>query len=82
MKNFTVKFFGLIGCIMILLSLITIKAGILYLTLMSCFMYIHITITSLSNALVARDIDPKFDVFWKFFFIKISAIGFSIFFTI
>ena len=82
MKNFTVKLFGLIGRTMILLSLITNKGGILYLTLISCFMYIHITITALSNALVARDVDPKFDVLWKFFFMIISAIGFSIFFTI
>ena len=38
--------------------------------------------TTLSNALVARDFDSKGDLFWKLLFMTISAIGFSIYFTI
>lgn len=60
---------------------ISYKTFVLYVSVASLFMYIHITVTTLSNALIARDINSKGDLFWKLLFMTVSTIGFSIFFT-
>lgn len=75
-------FFYLISLIILgLMALISYKTFILYVSIASLFMYAHITVTTLSNALIARDINSRGDLFWKLLFMTISAIGFSIFFT-
>lgn len=75
-------FFYLISLIILgLMASISYKTFVLYVSIASLFMYIHITVTTLSNALVARDINSKGDLFWKLLFMTVSTIGFSIFFT-
>lgn len=75
-------FFYLISLIILgLMASISYKTFVLYVSIASLFMYIHITVTTLSNALIARDINSKGDLFWKLLFMTVSTIGFSIFFT-
>lgn len=75
-------FFYLISLIILgIMASISYKTFVLYVSIASLFMYIHITVTTLSNALIARDINSKGDLFWKLLFMTVSTIGFSIFFT-
>lgn len=75
-------FFYLISLIILgLMASISYKTFVLYISIASLFMYIHVTVTTLSNALIARDINSKGDLFWKLLFMTVSTIGFSIFFT-
>lgn len=58
------------------------KCALLMFSIISILMYSHISITTLSNAFMGRNIDADTDAFWKLFFILCCSIGFSIFFTI
>lgn len=58
------------------------KLSLLATGLFSLLMYTHITITTLANAFVGRNIDPNYDVFWKFLFIVIGTICTTLYFTV
>lgn len=82
MRHINKIFYTISLAILIVMVIISYKAFILFVSITSLMMYLHLTITTLSNALVARDFDSKGDLFWKLLFMTISAIGFSIYFTI
>ena len=82
MRHINKIFYTIYVAILIVMAIISYKAFILFVSITSLLMYLHLTITTLSNALVARDFDSKGDLFWKLLFMTISAIGFSIYFTI
>lgn len=81
MKHINGIFYLVSLLLMIAMSIISYKTFVLYISISSLFMYLHITTTTLCNALVARDFDSKGDLFWKLLFIVVSTVGFSIFFT-
>lgn len=84
MKNVNFTGFILIGSIIIsiILSLFfSIKSGCLFYALFNIGMYIHITITGLSNAFICR-LDSTPDLFWKMFFMIIGIISLTIYFSI
>ena len=82
MRHINKIFYTISLAILIVMCIISYKAFILFVSITSLLMYLHLTVTTLSNALVARDFDSKGDLFWKLLFMTISAIGFSIYFTI
>lgn len=61
---------------------ISIKGGLLFYGLFTLGMYIHLTLTTLSNAFIGREIDAKGDTFWKIVLLTLSCITLTIFFTI
>ena len=81
MRHINKIFYTISLAILIVMGIISYKAFILFVSITSLLMYLHLTITTLSNALVARDFDSKGDLFWKLLFMTISAIGFSVYFT-
>ena len=82
MRHINKIFYTISLAILIVMGIISYKGFTLFVSITSLLMYLHLTITTLSNALVARDFDSKGDLFWKLLFMTISAIGFSIYFTI
>ena len=60
----------------------SIKTSILYFSLFTLLMWLNITLTTLGNAFIGRDIDINYDIAWKITLIVLSSIGFSIYFTI
>lgn len=81
MKHINGLFYTISLIIMAVMSMISYKTFVLYIAISSLLMYLHVTISTLSNALVARDFDSKGDLFWKLLFMTVSAISFSLFFT-
>jgi len=81
MKHINGLFYTISLIIMAVMSMISYKTFVLYIAISSLLMYLHVTISTLSNALVARDFDSKGDLFWKLLLMTVSAISFSIFFT-
>ena len=61
---------------------ISIKSGLLFYGLFTLGMYIHLTLTTLSNAFIGREIDVKGDTFWKIILLTLSCITLTLFFTI
>lgn len=57
---------------------VNIKCGLLFVSGLSFFMYINITITGLCNALVGRELPPANDVFWKVVLMLTTIIPISI----
>lgn len=57
-----------------------LKCGLLFYGLYSLGMYLHITITTLSNALIGRDINISGDLFWKAIFLISFCLCLSLFF--
>ncbi len=83
MKNFLINNFLTIFPIVIALILwwaISFKALLLFYGLFNVGMYIHLTVTTLSNSFIGRDINAKGDVFWKMLFLTISTLCMTIFF--
>lgn len=58
------------------------KAGLLTITIFCLLMYLNTTLTTLGNAMIGRDVDVNYDIFWKIFFIILSSIGFGVYFNI
>lgn len=70
-------------CMAILLWLVvSFKCGILFFGLYSFGIYAHITITTLSNALVGREINVTSDFFWKIVFLLMGCLCLSVFFAV
>lgn len=76
--NNTLIFFPLMVAIILWVSL-GFKSFLLFYGLYSLGMYIHITITTLTNAFIGRDINMKGDVFWKMTFLIIFCLTISLF---
>ena len=69
-------------CIALLLWwLVSLKGGLLFYGLYSLGMYFHITITTLSNAFVGREINEKGDLFWKIVFLISFCLCLTLFFV-
>lgn len=58
------------------------KAALLFYSLYSVGMYIHLTVTTLGNAFLAREINIGVDLFWKMFFMFSASICFAIFYVL
>lgn len=72
--------FGVPFCIALLLWWLTsLKCCLLFYGLYSLGMYLHITITTLSNAILGREINVSGDLFWKALFLISSCLCLSLF---
>ena len=66
-------------CISLLLWwIVSVKCGLLFYGLYSLGMYLHITITTLSNALIGRDFNVSGDLFWKIVFLILASLCLSV----
>lgn len=70
----------------VIISLIWIfigfKSVLLTIGILTLLSYINTAITTLGNALIGRDIDMNYDIFWKILFIILSSVSFGIYFNI
>lgn len=55
------------------------KICLLFYSLFSLGMYIHISITTLSNAFIGREVNVSGDVFWKMLFLLIFCLTMALF---
>lgn len=58
------------------------KIFLLFYGLFSLGMYIHISITTLSNAFIGREVNVSGDVFWKMLFLLIFCLTMALFLAI
>lgn len=68
--------------IFLLLIICSIKTSILFCSIYSLGMYVHISITTLCNAFIGKEVNTQGDMFWKMFFLIVFALSFTIFFSI
>lgn len=61
---------------------ISFKSMLLTIGILTLLSYINITITTLGNAFIGRDINLNYDIFWKILFSFIISICFGIYFNI
>jgi hypothetical protein len=61
---------------------INFKAALLAMSLFCLLMWFNITLTTLGNAMIGRDVDVNYDIFWKILFIILASAGFGIYFNI
>lgn len=82
-ENFGKILFGSLLCIVALIWIIVgFKASLLTGSIFCILMYLNTTLTTLGNAMIGRDVDVNYDIFWKIFFIILSSIGFGVYFNI
>ena len=88
MKN---KIINNIGKIIILSAIVIIsliwafigfKSVLLTIGILTLLSYINISLTTLGNAFIGRDINVNYDIFWKLLFTFISSLCFGIYFNI
>ena len=66
-------------CIALLLWwIVSLKCSLLFYGLYSLGMYLHITVTTLSNAFIGREINSKGDLFWKIVFVILASLCLSV----
>lgn len=70
----------IISCVAVT-NLFGLQALVLVISIFSLFMFINLTVTTLGNAFIGREIRMNYDIFWKLLFMMISSLGFGIFFT-
>ena len=58
------------------------KTCLLFYSLFSLGMYIHISITTLCNAFIGREVNVSGDVFWKMLFLIIFCLTMALFLNI
>ena len=61
---------------------ISFKSMLLTIGILTLLSYINITITTLGNAFIGRDINMSYDIFWKMLFIFITSLCFGIYFNV
>lgn len=61
---------------------ISFKSMLLTIGILTLLSYINITITTLGNAFIGRDINLNYDIFWKILFSFIISICFGIYFNV
>lgn len=61
--------------------ILSFKCAILFYGIVNLGMYMHLTITTLTNAFIGREINTKGDVFWKTLFLTIGCVCLAIFFN-
>ena len=61
---------------------ISFKSMLLTIGILTLLSYINITITTLGNAFIGRDINLNYDIFWKMLFIFITSLCFGIYFNV
>jgi len=59
-----------------------IKFGLLFYGIFNLGLYIQITVTTLSNALLGSGVNSANDTFWKLLLLLISSLSFAIFFAL
>jgi hypothetical protein len=70
-------------CVAIVLWFVMgVKCSLLFYGMFSIGMYIHISITTLSNAFIGRTINASGDLFWKLLFLLFGCLFLSLFFLI
>ena len=55
------------------------KCCLIFYGLYSLGMYLHITVTTLSNAFIGREVNVSGDVFWKMLFLIIFCLTMALF---
>lgn len=61
---------------------ISFKAALLAMSLFCLLMWLNVTLTTLGNAFIGRDVDVNYDIFWKILFIILASAGFGVYFNI
>jgi hypothetical protein len=81
MKKFLNNLLFVVPFFMALLLWLTIglKCALLFYGGYSVGMFFHITVTTLSNALIGQDINVNGDLFWKGIFLILSCLCLSLF---
>lgn len=84
MKGKTLIFLFLIAPLLLSLIILifSLKGCLLFYGLFNLGLYIHITITTLSNALLGKGISAKVDILWKLVFLFITCFCLTLFFII
>lgn len=72
----------LIGAFASLWLSISFKAALFAFSSFCLLMWVNVTLTTLANAFIGRDIDVEYDIFWKILFILLSSVGFGVYFNI
>lgn len=62
--------------------LFSLKSAFVFLGLHSLGMFVHINVTSFTNAFIGREVNTKGDVFWKMFFLFIFTISFTLVYSL
>lgn len=70
------------GTSIVLWLTVSFKAALLAMSLFCLLMWFNVTLTTLGNALIGRDVDVNYDIFWKILFIILASVGFGIYFNI
>ena len=82
-ENFGKILFGsLLSIVALIWIIVDFKAALLTGSIFCILMYLNTTLTTLGNAMIGRDVDVNYDIFWKIFFIILSSIGFGVYFNI
>lgn len=82
-ENFGKILFGsLLSIVALIWIIVGFKAALLTGSIFCILMYLNTTLTTLGNAMIGRDVDVNYDIFWKIFFIILSSIGFGVYFNI
>ena len=70
------------GTSLVLWFTLGFKAALLSASLFCLLMWLNVTLTTLGNAMIGRDVDVNYDIFWKILFIILASTGFGIYFNI
>lgn len=82
-EKFGIILLGTVMAICILLWCITgLGSMLLFVSTLSLMLFVHISFTTLCNALVGREFSAGYDLFWKLFFMITACVGYSIYFSI
>lgn len=70
------------GTALVLWITISFKAALLSMSIYCLLMWLNVTFTTLGNAMIGRDVDVNYDIFWKMLFIILASAGFGAYFNI
>lgn len=81
-KKLGIILFTIIIFVLLLISIFFhIKVLLLSMAIFSLLFYFNISLTTLGNVFIGRDINPNYDIFWKILFMLIASILFGIYFN-
>ena len=82
MMAYLILFLVFVAAIVASAVYISFKASLLMLSVFSLLMFINVSLTTLGNAFIGRNIKMNYDIFWKMLFIILSSVGFGLYFNL
>ncbi len=82
MMSYLILFLAFVVAIVASAVYISFKASLLMLSVFSLLMFINVSLTTLGNAFIGRNIKMNYDIFWKMLFIILSSVGFGLYFNL